>query len=195
MHDPWRECSSYRLAEMRQHRNLQISLNLEAHPRPAKAGLAIKVCRLPPGAKFSIMTSGHNRNLQQTCVTRDASDGSGEETLRGSSTSAMSSRGRARSPTPATSCLGTISLSIALIANFPPSRTFGSIGARTASFSPGTVARSIDRKANGQQDKWGCSACSSCSVGPGLHQPDKKMMARTTVPIVHSKGYPRGNRC
>jgi len=55
---------------MRQHGNLQISLNLEAHPRPAKAGLAIKVCRLPPGAKFSIMTSGHNRNLGQTCVTR-----------------------------------------------------------------------------------------------------------------------------
>jgi len=69
MHNPWRECSSYRLAEMRQHRNLQISLNLEAHLRPAKAGLAIKVCRLPPGTKFSIMGSGHNRSLRQIWVT------------------------------------------------------------------------------------------------------------------------------
>jgi len=36
------------------------------------------------------------------------------------------------------------------------------------SSSPGTVASSIDRKANGGQDKWGCSACLSCSVASRL---------------------------
>ena len=96
------------------------------------------------------MTSGHNRNLQQTCVTRDASDGSGEETLKRIKhiSNELARKGEI---THAGNKLPRYYFALHRINRELPA-------VKNIWIYRSRVARSIDRKANGQQDKWGCSA-------------------------------------